>query len=362
MPGRRAGSGGVSDTAFRKPEFALASRGVTRELGAYVVSACFDRAGARCAFALGDGTVHLAPIAARAEAWPSVAVHDGGLLACAPDALPGGFVTGGDDGAFRRVGPDGTVAEIARPGSRWVEHVASHAEERGRGLLACAIGKAVHLFDAEGAPLKTVQHPSSVTGLAFDAKGKRIAASHYNGASLWFVAARTDTPRVLEWKGSHTGVAVSPDGDAVVTSMQENALHGWRLSDGQHMRMSGYPAKTRSMSFSRNGRWLATSGADALVLWPFFGGGPMGKAPTELSGGDGVMCAAVAFNPRHEAVAGGFADGLVVLADPGTSRILPVAPSGRGEVTALAWSPDGAFLAIGTAEGFAAIVDFTAKA
>ena len=30
---------------------------------------------------------------------------------------------------------------------------------------------------------------SALTGLAFDAKGKRIGASHYNGASLWFVAA-----------------------------------------------------------------------------------------------------------------------------------------------------------------------------
>ena len=56
--------------------------------------------------------------------------------------------------------------------------------------------------------------------------------------------AKTDNPRQLEWKGSHTAIAIHPDGDAVVTAMQENALHGWRLSDNQHMRMSGYPAKT----------------------------------------------------------------------------------------------------------------------
>ena len=28
----------------------------------------------------------------------------------------------------------------------------------------------------------------------------------------------------------------------------------------------------------------------SVVVWPFFGGGPMGKAPTELAGGDGVIC------------------------------------------------------------------------
>ena len=130
-----------------------------------------------------------------------------------------------------------------------------------------------------------------------------------------------------------------PDGDAVVTAMQENALHGWRLSDGQHMRMSGYPAKTRIAGVHQSGKWLATSGADAMVLWPFFGGGPMGKAPMELAGGDGVMCTRVAAHPPHEMVAGGFADGLVVLADIGSSRILPVVPPGHGPITALAWSP-----------------------
>jgi hypothetical protein len=41
------------------------------------------------------------------------------------------------------------------------------------------------------------------------------------------------------------------------------------------------------------GQWywqaLATSGAESVVLWPFFGGGPMGKAPTEIAGGDDVL-------------------------------------------------------------------------
>ena len=127
------------------------------------------------------------------------------------------------------------------------------------------------------------------------------------------------------------------------------------------MRMSGYPAKTESLSFSRNGKWLASSGADSVVLWPFFGGGPMGKAPMELAGGDGQLCTRVACNPREDAVACGFADGLVVLADLGTERVLPVAAPGRGQVSALGWSSDGAYLAFGTDTGFAAVVDFTKR-
>ncbi len=339
--------------------FLIDQRGITRELGAFVVAARFDRAGRTAAFALGDGTLRLVELADR-ETWREAAVHDGALLALAPDTGPRGFVSGGDDGTFRRIAADGAVSEIASFGMmKWVEQVASFPGEKG--LLACSVGKQVHLFEAAGTKLKVLNHPSTVTGLAFDAKGKRIGASHYNGASLWFVAAKTDAPRLLEWKGSHTGVAIHPEGEALVTAMQENSLHGWRLSDGQHMRMSGYPAKTQAMSFTRTGKWLATSGADAMVIWPFHGGGPMGKAPLELAGGDSVVCTQVASHPRDDLVAGGFTDGLVVVADINSSRILPIAPPEHGPVSALAWSPDGAFLAIGTESGFGAVLDFSKR-
>lgn len=340
--------------------FLVDHRGITRELGAFVVAARFDRAGRTAAFALGDGTLRLVELTDR-ETWREVMVHDGATLALAADAGVRGFISGGDDGKFRRIGADDTVSDIAGFGMKWVEQVACHPGDKGQGLLACAVGKQVHLFDGAGEKLKTLDHPSSVTGLAFDAKGKRIGTSHYNGASLWFVGAKTDSPRLLEWKGSHTAIAIHPEGEALVTAMQENALHGWRLSDGQHMRMSGYPTKTQSLSFSRTGKWLASSGADAMVIWPFFGGGPMGKAPLELAGGDNVTCTQVACHPRDELVAGGFNDGLVVVADIGSSRVLPIAPPEHGPVSALAWSPDGAFMAIGTETGYAAILDFSRK-
>jgi len=346
----------VSQTKER--QFLLDSRGTSRELGAFVVGATFDRTGAVAAFALGDGTVRLTPPHPTME-WPVVEAHDGAVLALAADVRPG-FITGGDDGRFLRIGPDGTVAELARFGSKWVEHVVAFADAKS-GVLACSVGKSAYLFTTAGQPLKTLAHPSTVTGLALDSKGKRVAASHYNGCSLWFVAAKTDSPRFMEWKGSHTGVILHPLADAVVTSMQENSLHGWRLADGQHMRMSGYPSKTESMSFTRSGKWLATSGAESIVLWPFFGGGPMGKTPTELAGGDNVTCTRVACHPQHEAVAAGFSDGLVALADINTGRILPAVPPGHGPVSALAWSADGSRLALGTESGFAALIDFTPR-
>ena len=324
--------------------YLLDSRGTTAHHDAFVVAAAW--AGNTPAFALGDGRLVIDG--------QDVAAHDGAILALAATATA--FLTGGDDGAFVRIDLQGQPAQLASFGMKWVEQVAAHD-----AVVACAVGKTAHLFTASGDKLKQLDHPSTVTGLAFDAKGKRIAASHYNGATLWFVAAKVDSPRRLEWKGSHTGIAMHPAGDAVVTAMQENSLHGWRLADGQHMRMSGYPAKTESLSFTRNGKWLATAGADTIVMWPFFGGGPMGKPPIEMAGGDNVLCTRVAAHPQHEVIAAGFADGLVVLADIASERILPVAPPGHGPISALAWSGDGARLAIGTETGFAALVDLSKR-
>jgi WD40 repeat protein len=345
----------------KKADFLVDTRGVHRMLDAFVVAARFSRDGRTLAFALGDGTARLVRVAESEGHWHSLAVHDGAALCLAPDVNAGGFVSGGDDGELRRISATGDVTDLASFGMKWVEQLATHAFDKGKGLIAAGVGKLVHLFDETGHKLKEWTHPSTVTGLAFDAKGKRVGASHYNGATLWFVAAKTDTPRRLEWKGSHIALAIHPEGEAVVTAMQENALHGWRLPDLQHMRMSGYPSKTTSLSFSKGGKWLASSGSDAMILWPFFGGGPMGKAPIELAGGDGINCTQVACHPKDELVAGGFEDGLVVVADIASSRILPVAPPGRGPVTALAWSADGTRLAIGTENGFAAIVDFARR-
>ncbi len=329
----------------------LTARGFTAELGAPITAAAFNHAGSHAGFALGDGTLRLTD----ANSWTTAQIHDGAILALAADPVANGFLTGGDDGKLAATALDGTITPRAAYGAKWVEHIAAWPGKNP--LFAAAVGKNLHLFSGDGKPQRSLSHPSTVTGIAFDSKGKRVAAAHYNGASLWFTASASDTPKKFEWKGSHIGVAIHPGGEALVTAMQENALHGWTLPDAKHMRMSGYPAKTESFGFTKSGRWLATAGADALVLWPFFGGGPMGKAPVELGGAAGII-KRVACHPEHEIVAAGFDTGLLLIVDTIKEKILPVCGPGRGPITALAWNHTGSHLAFGTAPGFAAVVNF----
>ena len=131
------------------------------------------------------------------------------------------------------------------------------------------------VLDRDGSELARFDdHPSTVAGLAFSKDGSQIACAHYEGISVHHIdepARRTDK---LDWHGSHTLVTWSPDGKFIVSAMQENEMHCWRMPEGKGMRMSGYPKKIRALSWTADGKFLAASGADTVTSWSFAGKGP----------------------------------------------------------------------------------------
>ena len=280
----------------------------------------------------------------------TAAVHGGAILCSAADT--GRVVTGGDDGKVVATEADGDATVVATDGKhRWIDHVAVGPN----GAVAWSAGKQAFVRSARG-EVKSVDLPSSAGGLAFSPKGLRVAIAHYGGVTLWFPNAEA-TPERFDWKGSHLDVMFSPDGRFLVTAMQEPMLHGWRLADAKDMRMSGYSAKVRSMAWTAGGKWLATSGSEQLILWPFGSkDGPMGKQPRMLAPYS-KRAVAVACHPGQEIIAVGFEDGLIMLCriDDG-AEILAKRP-GSAPVSALAWSADGARLGFGTEDGEAGIAD-----
>ena len=299
--------------------------------------------------ALGNGALLLGEAGAQRR----IAAHpSGAVLQAACDGTQ--LITGGDDGRVVRTGADGETQEIATEKGRWIDALALRA-----GCIAWAAGRTVRARDARG-EVKSVEARSTVRGLAFAAKGYRLAYSQYNSVALWFPNAAAP-PQELPWKGVHLDVTLSPDGRFAVSSMQENALHGWRLEDRKDMRMSGYPAKTRSLSWSPDGKWLATSGAEACIVWPFQAkDGPMGQKPRECCVRQ-ARVSRVAFHPENLVVALGYEDGWVMLCRLTDAAELLVRARGAGDsaapVTALAWSGDGTRLIFGTAEGEAGVLD-----
>ncbi len=312
---------------------------------AYVTAAVFDRSG-RAAFALGDGTV-------ADEQGARVAAHAGAVLAAAAHPGGEGVVSGGDDGRLVWT-RGGDATELAQAPGRWIDVVEASPVS---GLIAFAAGREARVLDAKDPAFSTLfAHERGVAGLAFDAKGRRLAAATYGGAALWYARIKDQKPQWLKWAGSHIGAAFSPDGRFLVSSMQENQLHGWRIANGQDMRMGGYPAKVKSMAFVAGGRLLATSGNAAMVVWPFGGSnGPMGQSAVVVGAKVGAMVVRVAGAPDRPLAAAGLDDGRIWAADLRQSGIRWIKAEKGPEITALALSPDGARLAWGDEEGGAGV-------
>jgi WD40 repeat protein len=288
-----------------------------------------------------------------------IVTHGGAILATADDG--GRIVSGGDDGKVVATDAKGASRVLASdPKHRWIDHVALGPDSSvawSAGKTAYVQSKQSNKRSKSNKELREFEAPSTVGGLAFFSKGFRLAIAHYNGATLWFPNAPGAAAEKLEWKGSHLGATVSPDGRFLVTSMQEPMLHGWRLLDRQHMRMSGYAARVMSLSWSAGGQWLATSGAAQLVLWPFqTKDGPIGKTPRLLTP-SGHRIDVVSCHPGTDVVATAYNNGLVLLARIEDGAEILAKKPGEAPITALAWSGDGRLLAWGTESGEAGIID-----
>jgi WD40 repeat protein len=332
----------MSDT--RQTVASVVERTRAVDAGSAVIAAYFlDQT---AVFVLSEEAVLLVPPEGEAR---RVLAHSGGILASDSDGER--VLTAGDDGkavAINAAGETRTV--VTDPKRRWIDRIAAGPD----GAIAWSIGKTACVQTAKREE-RSLELGSSVGGLSFAPRGFRLAVSHYNGATLWFPNAQNAAPERLEWKGSHLETGFSPDGKFLVTSMQEPALHGWRIADRKDMRMSGYPARVRSMAWSADGKWLATSGADQLILWPFQGkDGPMGKQPRMLAPYEHKV-AVVACHPHQEVVAVGYEDGMILLVRIEDGAEILARKPGDAPVTALAW--DLTRVAFGTEDGAAGVID-----
>lgn len=285
-----------------------------------------------------------------AGAMTPVEVAFGGILCSTSDGKR--VVLGSDDGKVLSLDRGGTVATLATDAKRrWVDNVALHPD----GAVAWSVGKTAFVR-APKAEEKSFEVPSTVGGLAFAPKGLRLAIAHYNGVTLWFpnMAGKAD---VLEWAGSHLGVTFSPDNKFLVTSMHEPALHGWRLADSKHMRMTGYPARVRSVAWTAGGKGLATSGADSVIVWPFASkDGPMGKEPAMLAPLKAKVTM-VACHPKQDILACGYSNGTILMVRMADGAEILVRANKGGAVTALAWNARGSLLAFADQAGDAGLLE-----
>ena len=315
----------------------------TQTFDAYVVAALFDALDDPIV-ALADGRVHFPDAGSTFDAHPGA-----GILAAVLHPTGLGIITGGDDGRVVWTSKDAGPIELAVHKGAWIDVLAAAPEGQ---VIAYVISKKVYVRDLLKKTESVFTHDHSVSDVCFDPSGRKLYCATYNGVVVWFSRIAQQKPTKLFWAGSHTKIAMAPSGDFVITSMQENALHGWRLKDSKDMRMGGYPAKIKSLDFFAKGKLLATSGANGAVVWPFLrANGPMGAAASEINPLEGSLVSVVAGAAEETLLTAGTEDGQVWLAELQSTNVEWIKREKGAAITALAVSGEANRILFGDEDG-----------
>ncbi len=271
------------------------------------------------------------------------------------DAASPVLASGGQDGCVRfwNAAAGSRTAET-KLGAAWVEHLewrpAAGAPAAGRPpSLAAAAGRRLNLLGPDGAVAHAfADAPKTLSALAWDPRGERIAAAWFGGAGVWDGDDHRSRHEYA-YGSSVQAMLWSPDGRWLVAGAQDNAVHLWVPAEGEEFHMSGYETRVRELSFSADSRWLATGGARDACVWDCSGAGPDGREPLALPHADRVC--AVAFQHRGGLLATAAQSNEVGMWHPARGDVRLATVRLTAAASKLAWSPDDTRLAIGSQQG-----------
>lgn len=346
--------------------------------GTAVESCAYDTSGAVVAFALASGSVALAPIADAESTVSRFRVSvESGRATISPRAKPvppmmqvpigdapvhiaafgpSGFVAGSACGRLVRISPTGFLLPMAADADGPVEAVAG----LGDGSVLIASGGAVTLHAADGAPAQRLfETGAATTALAVTRDGRRIAAATATRLMLRNTGALGSAALTVKLGGIDR-LTWSPDGAHVAAALTSGGIALVDSETGAVVRHADYPAPVGSLSWSRDGRRLVTSGAFRVVAWSVGDGHDAegGRRSIETGRPSLVAVSAVDVRGDRPLVAAGYENGMVLVSEIGRRDELLVKASGDGAVRDLRWSRDGRRLAFGTSAGTAALVEF----
>jgi WD40 repeat protein len=251
----------------------------------------------------------------------------------------------------------GEVTHTLDAGATWSEKLAWHPSGN---WLATAAGRKARVWSAAGELIRELPaQAGTIMDLAWRPATEHLTLLAYGAATTFAPLQGVEPVKILAWKGSPLALAWSPDGSILAHGNQDQTVHFWYYNEARDLQMWGYPTKVRELAWDFTSRYLATGGGPKVCVWDCQAGqsGPEGTRPQLLEGHDQPLTA-VRYQSNGFLLASAGLDGRIILWHPTSRRSVKIGefrfPS--GEASALAWSTDDRYLAIGNGEGIITVL------
>jgi WD40 repeat protein len=226
----------------------------------------------------------------------------------------------------------------------------------GRLLAEGGKEEVVRVWDLRsgGPPMSLAGHEEAVNSVSFSAVGRRVLTATGGTVRVW-AAGRPSRPRLIQ-AAPIAGAAIAPDGRSVAVSRYEGdvMIYSLRPGGGSRIIQRGRGVSFFDLQFSRDGRSLLGAGTDGSVrVWSLHGSG----RPVAVHVGRLPLAS---FTPTGSIVT--VANGVVRTWSPGGSQLRALRISHWDPDQAVAISPDGRRIAVGTAGGAVVVYDLLGDA
>lgn len=180
-------------------------------------------------------------------------------------------------------GPRGTI---------WTLDVSAN----GTALAAAGEDALIRIWklDRAGSPLTLRGHGRNVWDIRFSPDGAHLASGSFdNDARIWDATTGNALHVLKGHRQAIVGLDYSPGGTMLATGADDSTIRFWRASDGARLRVIENGKHVDKVAFSPDGRWLASGGhaRGALgTLWhELAGGGADGNSVRIWRVADGAL-------------------------------------------------------------------------
>ncbi|MEV4380797.1 AAA family ATPase [Streptosporangium sp. NPDC049644] len=349
--------GGILATGSSRNNVQLWSTATHRSIGDplrghtdYLRAVAFGSDGTTLATGGDDGTTRVWDITAHRPIDDPLGGHTAPVRAVAFSPDGGMLATGGDDHTIR-LWNTSTRKPIGDPlvGHTGLLRAVTFSPDGGM-LATGGDDHTVRLWDTAtgkqlGDPLES--HTGSVGVMAFSPDGAVLTTGDGDTVRRWNTSTRKPIGDPLDIPDGYGSVlALNRDGTMLaIANRQTFQLWNTATRQATSEPIHGFHTNIETLTFSRNGRILATGSQDRTVrLWDTTTRQAIGDPLEGHTDGIGSM----AFSPDGTVLATGSEDHTVRLWDTATRRQIGAPLSGHSEyVGAVAFSPDGTVLATG---------------